>query len=77
MLTDMCPDSKFNLKRMSTVEISYDDIKHLRMTEGGKGTRVVDVMSGTEICHSSGMEMMRRFKVRVFQTHYPLLQGEA
>ncbi|CAO2647188.1 Nn.00g081100.m01.CDS01 [Neocucurbitaria sp. VM-36] len=59
-------EGNFNLEWKSTVEISYDDIQHLRMKEGGEGRQISGVMSGMEICHSSGIEMMRRFQVQGF-----------
>lgn len=66
VLTNLSIRSNFDLEWVSNVEISYDDIKHLRMTEGGEGRQISGVMSGMEICHSSGVEMMRRFQVPGF-----------
>lgn len=66
LLTDVSSNSNFDLEWMSNVEISYDEIKHLRMKEGGEGKQISGVMSGMEICHSSGVEMMKLFQVPGF-----------
>ncbi|KAF2686400.1 hypothetical protein K458DRAFT_298479, partial [Lentithecium fluviatile CBS 122367] len=56
----------FDVEWRSWSEIGYDDVEHLRMKEGNEGNHITRVMSGMEICSSSGVEMMQRFLVSEF-----------
>jgi hypothetical protein len=65
-VTTLTSYSNFDIEWKSYIEISYDDVGHLRMKEGNEGNFITRVMSGMEICRSSGEEMMQRFQVPGF-----------
>jgi hypothetical protein len=58
--------SNLAIEWLSYTKVGYDDVNHLRIKEGGEGKQISGVISGMEICHSSGVEMMRRFGVQGF-----------
>ena len=62
--------SLFSFERKSWTVIKYDDVSYLKQNELGEGEAghsITMSMNGTEICASSGAEMMRRFGVAMTQ----------